>query len=66
MALEPKLTVRMPEAPCGTGRFELKYYMKLADRLSPEMPVIIEHQAGDEVYLEAVKTIRRILAEPEE
>ena len=66
VALEPKLTVRMPEASCGTGRFELKHYMKLADQLSPDMPVIIEHQASEEVYLAALDTIKKILAEPEE
>ena len=65
VALEQKLTVRMPETPCGTGKFELKYYMQLADRLSPDMPVIIEHLADEEDYLAAVKYLQPLIAELE-
>ena len=65
VALEPKLTVRMPETPCGTGRFELKYYMQLANRLSPDMPVIIEHLANEDDYLAAVKYLQPLVAELE-
>ena len=63
VALEPKLTVRMPEAHCGCGRFDLKHYLKLADELSPDMPVIVEHLPNVEDYLEAVKYLQPLIAE---
>ena len=65
VVLEKKLTVCMPETPCGTGNFDLRYYIKLVDALSPEMPVIIEHLANAEDYLAAVTYIQKLMAEPE-
>ena len=65
VVLEKKLTVVMPETPCGTGNFDLRYYIKLIDALSPEMPVIIEHLASEEDYLAAVTYIQKLVAEPE-
>ena len=63
VALDTKLTVRMPEAPCGQGRFDLKHYLKLADELSPDMPVIVEHLQEEEAFLEAVKYLQPLIAE---
>ena len=65
VVLEKRLTVVMPETPCGTGNFDLRYYIKLIDALSPEMPVIIEHLANEEDYLAAVTYIQKLVAEPE-
>ena len=65
VALEQKLTVRMPETPCGTGKFELLHYMKLADALSPDMPVIIEHLSAEEDYLAAVTYLQKLWNERE-
>ncbi len=65
VALEQKLTVRMPETPCGTGAFDLRYYIKIIDALSPEMPVIIEHLSNEDDYLAAVTYIQKLVAEPE-
>ena len=63
IALEPKLTVRMPETPCGTGKFDHKHYFKLIDRLSPEMPVIIEHLKEEEAFLSAVSYLQKLYSE---
>ena len=60
VALDTKLTVRMPETPCGTGKFELLHYMELADSLSPDMPVIIEHLNEEEAYLAAVTYLQEL------
>ena len=39
--------------------------MQLANRLSPDMPVIIEHLADEEDYLAAVKYLQPLVAELE-
>ena len=65
VALEKRLTVVMPETPCGTGSFDLRYYIKLIDALSPEMPVVIEHLPNEEDYLAAVTYLQKLVAEPE-
>jgi len=54
VALDTKLTVRMPETPCGTGKFDLLHYMELADALSPDLPVIVEHLKEETEFLDAV------------
>ena len=41
----------------------MSYYMKLADELSPDMPVIIEHLPDEEDFLEAVKYLQPMIAE---
>jgi len=65
VVLDTKLTVRLSETLCGTGGFDHRHYMKLADSLSPDMPVMIEHLKAEEDYIATVKYLQKILAEPE-
>lgn len=52
------LTVSITETECGLGGLDLAYYIKEADRLNPDMPMIIEHLPDVEKYRQAITYIR--------
>ncbi len=58
--LEHKLTVSIPETECGQGGFDIKTYISEAEKINPDMPVIIEHLDNIEKYLVAVKYIKNL------
>lgn len=58
--LDRHLTVRLEESPCGQGGFNLRHYLSEIDKLDPDMPVIIEHLATEEQYLDAVRYVQSI------
>ncbi len=59
-AMAPTLTCLLKEAPCGAGGYNIRHYLELCDRCSPDMPVIIEHLSAESEYLEAVRYIQGI------
>lgn len=61
--LQSQLTVQLKEVPCGEGGFDLKNYITLIDRISPDMPVIIEHLSRVEEYIKAVEYIKSLQEE---
>lgn len=52
--LRGEFTFRLEECACGKGQFNLEYYAELANRETPDMPMIIEHLTSDEAYIESV------------
>ncbi len=58
--LEHKLTVSIPETECGQGGFDIKTYISEAEKINPDMPMIIEHLNVTEEYLKAIKYIKSL------
>ncbi len=56
--LENKLTLSITETECGNGGFDIARFIAEADKVSHDMPVIIEHLSEIEKYFEAIKYIR--------
>ncbi|MCQ2483180.1 MAG: sugar phosphate isomerase/epimerase [Clostridia bacterium] len=54
-------TFQLRECPCGEGVFNLEKYVELADKVNPEMPMIIEHLTSDEQYFESVRYVKNRL-----
>ena len=50
-------TFQLKECACGEGTFNYKYYMDLATKLNPDMPMIIEHLKDDAAYEESIKYV---------
>ena len=60
MALNPKLTFQLAEAPCGEGGFDIRTYIEEAEKVNPDMPMIIEHLRSEEAYLKAIAYIKQL------
>lgn len=60
--LLPKFTFQLRECACGEGTFPLEYYVELADRIDPEMPMLLEHLDTDEEYLQSFDYVTKRLA----
>lgn len=58
--LEHKLTVSILETECGNGGFDIKNYISEANKISADMPMIIEHLNDIEKYLKAVEYIKKL------
>lgn len=56
--LDHGLTVSIRETECGMGGLDLAYYIREADRLNPEMPMIIEHLPNVEKYRQAIAYVQ--------
>ena len=52
--LRQEFTFQLQECACGEGQFNLEYYAELANRETPDMPMIIEHLTSDEAYIASV------------
>ena len=61
--LDTRLTVKLKEVPCGEGGFNLKNYIEQLDKLSKNMPVIIEHLDVEEEYRKAIKYINGLMGD---
>lgn len=42
---------------CGEGILDIEKYVKLAEMVNPDMPMIIEHLVTDEEYAESVNYV---------
>lgn len=58
--LLPEFTFQLRECECGTGVMELPRYLAHADRISPDMPVLIEHLDSDEDYIRSFRFVNEI------
>ncbi len=58
--LENKLTLSITETECGRGGVDLQRYIAEADRLNPDLPMIIEHLSDAEQYFAAIRHIRSL------
>ena len=61
--LRPEYTFQLKECACGEGSINLKKYAELASNVNVNMPMIIEHLASDEAYLESMKYTSELLKE---
>lgn len=61
--LLPGYTFQLKECGCGEGCFNLEHYAELATKADPDMPMIIEHLASDEDYVESVAYVKSRLGE---
>lgn len=50
-------TVQLKECACGEGMLNLEKYAELASKENPQMPMIIEHLASDEAYLQSLQYV---------
>ena len=60
VALSPKLTFQLAEVPCGEGGFDIAAYIREAEQVNPDMPMIIEHLRSEEAYLKAIAYIKQL------
>lgn len=58
VSLREEFTFQLKETACGDGTLDLRNYIRLAEHVNPDMPVIIEHLKGDEEYLESLKYVK--------
>lgn len=61
IVLIQQLTFQLKECACGEGSYCLERYVELADKLDPDMPMIIEHLASDQDYYDSVSYVKKRL-----
>ena len=54
-----EMTIKFEEVACGDGEISLEKYVELANQVTMDMPMIIEHLHSDEEYLESLKYIKK-------
>lgn len=54
VCLQQEFTFQLKEVACGEGSLDLEAYGRLAEQVSPDMPMLIEHLHSDEEYLESI------------
>ena len=60
--MEPSaLTVTIRECVFGEGGFDMLHYIRAAEAVDPEMPMIIEHLHSDEEYLQSLSYLQKRL-----
>ncbi|MBQ3709003.1 MAG: sugar phosphate isomerase/epimerase [Clostridia bacterium] len=59
--LEQRLTVSIRETPCGTGGLDIGTYIREAERVNPEMPMIIEHLSSMEEYVRSIAYVKALV-----
>ncbi len=58
--LEHKLTLSIAETQCGQGGFDIKHYISEAEKVNPDMPMLIEHLDCEDKYIKAIDYIRSL------
>ena len=59
VSLQKEATFQLKEVPCKEGELSLETYAHLAEKCSPDMPVIIEHLKSSEEYIESMKYVTK-------
>lgn len=59
--LKEEFTWQLEECECGAGNMDLERYAELANEISPDMPMIIEHLHSDEEYLKSLSYVKNRL-----
>lgn len=54
-------TFQLEECACGEGSLDIPLYAQLANAVSTDMPMIIEHLVTDEEYAESVRYVTNLL-----
>lgn len=57
------VTSMLQEVGVGLGKLDIAQYVRRAEALSPEVPMIIEHLSGDEAYYQAIARMKNIAQE---
>jgi sugar phosphate isomerase/epimerase len=63
VVLAPRLTVHIDEVPPGQGVLDYRVLLAELERISPEMPVLMEHFQEERAYTEGAAYIRHVAAE---
>lgn len=58
--LDHTLTVSIRETECGQGGFDIAHYIRQANTVSPDLPMIVEHMPNAESFLRAVSYIQNL------
>jgi sugar phosphate isomerase/epimerase len=58
--LRPKLTVHLDEVPPGAGALDYGVFLREADKLDEDLPVLLEHLPNPDDYQKAAEFIRSI------
>ncbi len=58
IALSGKLTTHLDEVRPGTGGLDYEVFLTEAEKLNPDMPVVLEHLPGQEDYEQAAAFVR--------
>ena len=58
--MEQGMTSLLREVGVGLGELDIAHYIRRADMLSPDMPMIIEHLSSDQEYLDAIDRVKSI------
>mgnify|MGYP000373444854 FL=1 len=58
VCLQEEFTFQLKEVACGEGILNLEKYARLAEKVNPEMPMIIEHLHSDSEYLQSVAYLK--------
>jgi sugar phosphate isomerase/epimerase len=53
-------TVQLSEVPPGQGIFDYEQFLRRADQLSPDLPVVIEHLDTEQEYADAAAHLRAV------
>ncbi len=61
--LHQRLTTHLDECAPGKGGLDYRTYLTELDRLPPDTPLMVEHLADEQAYVEAVDYIRQIARE---
>lgn len=65
IVLEPRLTVHLQEVRPGLGKLDTSELLRVvAERLDPDMPVMLEHLESEEDYLLAAEFVRSVSPYP--
>lgn len=56
--LHEDFTFQLQECAPGEGTFPLELYVDLANRVDPDMPMIIEHLSSDQAYVDALSYVQ--------
>ena len=55
-------TFQLRECACGQGTFNIEHYVELANKVNPDMPMIIEHLNTNEEYYDSFKYVTNRLS----
>ncbi len=61
-----KLTLHLDEVSCCDGEIDIRHYAELATAEDPDMPFMIEHLQGWDVYVKSFQRVSAILSEKAE
>ncbi len=59
--LKEEFTCQLEECACGAGNIDLERYAELANAVSSDIPMIIEHLRSDEEYLSSLRYVKERL-----